>query len=764
MSHAPLTGKRVKFLPDQDLVSKTDLAGNIIFANKAFVNISGYSYQELMGAPHNIIRHPDMPASAFEDLWQKMAKGQAWTGIVQNRCKNGDHYWVRANVTPIYQNDQIIEYMSVRSEPSDSEIATASALYQAINKGCAQLPQPSKFDQLSLSGKLTGFITAIVLTLALLAITVLSSLFYLEHTLTDLITSNFITPPTDSRLKLPSQWQDAFNGVLAITMAGFGLVAAFIAGCTPSLFRQQIIGPINELNGYIRQIAQGVYRSDVNLTRCDEIGELFHAVKSMQIKLGFDIAQSKRLLNKSQRIQAALDNTSANVMIADNDNKIIYANNALKNMMLDAQQDIQTVISGFCAQQLTKQSLNVFDTEDHSLPLPQDLDNCQTLTYIIGPRYFKLSVNPVLNMAKQRLGTVYEWQDITAQLSTEQQIETLIAQATAGQLDARLATESQVGFMANISVGINALLTAVVEPIAQLKMTLNALAIGDLNQQMQGQFNGEFQDLNIALRQATDQLSSIVGNIEDSGRLIAQQSQKISEGSNSLHQRTQSHVASLEQTSANMNQMTSMVRSTAQNTHQAAELANNTTKLAENGGKISQQVINSMAQITQSSTKIGEIIGVIDDIAFQTNLLALNAAVEAARAGDQGRGFAVVAAEVRNLAQRSAMAAKEIKLLIKDSMIKVKDGGVLVDSSAEALSDIVNAIHHVSDIINNIAQSTSEQSRGIDEVNNAISDMANGTEKNSLLIKSVAVASTSMAEQAVVLKTSIDFFSQHQTS
>jgi methyl-accepting chemotaxis protein len=207
-----------------------------------------------------------------------------------------------------------------------------------------------------------------------------------------------------------------------------------------------------------------------------------------------------------------------------------------------------------------------------------------------------------------------------------------------------------------------------------------------------------------------------------------------------------------------MEEMTSTVKQNADNAREANQLALAASKQAQSGGEVVSKAVEAMSEINNSSKKIADIIGVIDEIAFQTNLLALNAAVEAARAGEQGRGFAVVAGEVRNLAQRSAGAAKEIKGLINDSVDKVDDGSRLVDETGKTLEEIVNAVKKVSDIISEIAAASQEQSSGIEEVNRAISQMDEMTQQNAALVEEAAAAGEAMNEQAGSLNELMNFF------
>ena len=233
---------------------------------------------------------------------------------------------------------------------------------------------------------------------------------------------------------------------------------------------------------------------------------------------------------------------------------------------------------------------------------------------------------------------------------------------------------------------------------------------------------------------------------------------EISQGNVDLSQRTEEQASSLQQTASSMEQLTSTVKQTADNAQQATRLSHTAHEEATKGGEVVGKTIEAMSEINAASKKIADIIGVIDEIAFQTNLLALNAAVEAARAGEQGRGFAVVAAEVRNLAQRSATAAKEIKGLINDSVEKVNHGTQLVDTSGQSLEEILNAVKKVNDIIAEIATASQEQSAGIDQINKAITQMDEVTQQNAALVEQAAAGSESLNDQAINLNQMMTVF------
>jgi len=284
------------------------------------------------------------------------------------------------------------------------------------------------------------------------------------------------------------------------------------------------------------------------------------------------------------------------------------------------------------------------------------------------------------------------------------------------------------------------------------------LSKGELTQQMQGEYQGPFAKLKEAVNGSISNLFNMVNEINSASANLASGSSEIAQGNADLSQRTEEQASSLEETASSMEEMTSTVKQNSDNARQANQMASEARGQAEKGGAVVQNAIAAMAEINTSSKKIADIIGVIDEIAFQTNLLALNAAVEAARAGEQGRGFAVVAGEVRNLAQRSAGAAKEIKSLINDSVEKVDEGSKLVNESGSTLSEIVAAVQKVNDIISEIAASGEEQSSGIEQVNKAVMQMDEMTQQNAALVEEAASASESMEEQAKGLIRLMEFF------
>ena len=514
-ANLPVTQKNYDFPGDELLVSVTNTKGEITHCNPAFVRVSGYAYEDLIGQPHNLIRHPDMPSAAFKDMWRTIAHGYPWTGLVKNRRKNGDHYWVRANVTPIMEDGKPKGYLSVRTKPDVQDVQAAQALYALMNEQAK-------------AGKET------------------------------------------MRLR-------------AGEVRYFGL---------RGLWAQ---------------------RNDIGL------------LARMALMLG-----------------------------------------------------------------------------------------------TVG----------VATMLPDMLG----WEGMQAWLSRL---------AALGVGSAWIAWRFQ---------------SRCVSGIEKANEWAAQMASCNLSTKVEHNYTGSVGTMMARLQQIQINLKAVVGDVLTEVRGFNAMSKEISHSSLDLSKRTEDQASSLVQTAASMEQIAGAVSQTADMAQQMEQQSEQSKAVVSRSGDAIQNVGQAMEHIRQSSTRMREIIGVIESIAFQTNLLALNAAVEAARAGEQGRGFAVVAGEVRALAQRSATAAKEIGGLINNTVEGINDGNARMQAAGQTIESMVEAVDRVSNSVREISKATREQSQGIAQVNASVAQLDSMTQQNAALVEESNSSANALHTNAQRLQRSVSFF------
>ena len=492
---------------------------------------------------------------------------------------------------------------------------------------------------------------------------------------------------------------------------------------------------------------------------------VFAEIQKMQANLRDDIEASRKTLRSNIRIRQALDDASSAVMMVDQECIIRYLNIAAKTLFARVEADLRQEIPGFAADSLIGQNTSVL--------MPPATGQTGTLESIkqpaefdvkIGSRRFRITLSPAFSDDGERLGTVLEWVDRTAEKAIEKEVAEIVERANQGDLSGRIDLEGKAGFFAALSQGVNELLDLSARVTDDTLRVMAALAEGRLNERIDTAYLGKYLELKDSANATVARLDETVQSILTSADHVAADAAKLSNGNARLSERTEEQAANLTQTRSSMNELTRTVGENAEYARQADKLAAETRKQAERGGAVVSDAVGAMQTISDASERMSDIIGVIDAIAFQTNLLALNASVEAARAGEQGRGFAVVATEVRNLAGRSAEAAKEIKHLIETNAAQIGAGAHLVNQSGETLSDIVAGITKVSDIVAEIAAASEAQSTAIEQINSSMEVIENMTVNNRTLVEEASSASHSLHDEAGKLAELMSFFERKNVS
>jgi len=504
-------------------------------------------------------------------------------------------------------------------------------------------------------------------------------------------------------------FDEATRRNVTIAVAAGALVVALLISWTIATGLRRSLGRAVVV---FQEIADGRYDNDIPDGGADEAGQVLAGLRSMQATLRRQIETERAAAAENARIRQALDRVSTSVILADASQTIIYINDIGTAMFARTQSEISRTLPGFAASRLLGSTLDVLAADapqQHSFI--QQLTVSQVQERKLGGCTFRIVVSAIMGRDGQRIGTVMEWTERTLEVAVESQMQSMLQAVIAGDLTQRLSLEGKSGF---------------------------------------------FEVLTRSVNHLADNIAEIVATVKLAARDVYSGAEGISQGNVNLSQRTIQQSASLETTSASVERITATVRQNAESAGRASALATSASDQAQNGGGVVAQAVRAMSDINDASRRIADIIGVIDEIAFQTNLLALNAAVEAARAGEHGRGFAVVASEVRNLAGRSATAAREIKALIQDSVRKVNDGSELVTRSGETLGQIVASIKTVSELVAEIAGASREQSLGIEQINQSVLQMDEFTQTNGSLVAQAAAASQTMAQRAGQLNTMME--------
>ena len=727
-NNQPITNEEYIIPEGLTLVSKTDLTGNITECNDAFEAASGFSRDQLIGQPHNIIRHPDVPEAVFADLWNSLKSGETWSQIVKNRRADGGFYWVRANATPIYTKGKISGYMSVRTPATEAEKSAASQAYKDIKAGKAKIQAARIFYGINWN-----------------KLNILSRL-PIQYQLPFLMLLVYIIPLSAYAIS------DGYSLLTLFGVALFGLIPPFIYGLYLNKTQK-------ETQKDLLTVASREHLGNEWFDPKTPIGKQKVAMRAVYLSAREQIEESAYQLDKARLLQTAMDQVSTNIMITDAKLNINYMNNHMLSFLEEKESTLKSALPQFKASELLGQNIDIFHKDpSHQRGLLNKLTEPYLGKITIEDTHLELYVIPVFNRVGVRTATIAEWRDKSAEVQLLHEVNATVQAAKAGQLNSRIDLSRVEGVAKELSESINELISSIEKPINETVKLAVSLSEGNLTQSLNGEYLGRFSLLQDSLNQGMDNLNALILQTQFAAQSLSNGVEQIYQGSIDLNSRTQKQAASLEETASSMEEMTAAVKQNADNSRDASNMTQTSAQQARSGVEVMHRAIEAMEEIHASSQKINDIISLIDSIAFQTNLLALNAAVEAARAGEHGRGFAVVASEVRSLAGKSAEAAKDIRGLIEDTVKKVSEGTVHVKASGDALNGIVDSISNIDQIITEIASSSNEQSEGVTLVNSSITDIDTAVQQNAALVEETAATSEELGSISKLMQTNISKF------
>lgn len=681
---------------DTVILSTANLQGDIVSCNKGFIEASGYTEKEILGKPHGVLRHPDMPKEAFKDLWDTIEDGRPWFGLVKNMRKDGRHYWVAANASPIYTNDQISGYVSVRYPATAEQKALGERLYAEIRSGQSKMPWTPKprFDRWTIAG----------ITAALVGL------------ITPYLTDNLIIDES------------------ATLLGAIGLGTIIWRTLTLAKPSQVHLKAIHDLgNGLFRAPIPGndAWTNALNLIRT-RVGQ--------NASDAFDAARESAVLT------TAMNAASTNLMVADADFNIVSINTSLAAMFSNNEARLKAQLPNFSAASVVGSNMDIFHKNPaHQRAMVASLTQPWTGELGIDGLILRLTVVPILK-GTQRLGYVVEWLDITEQRQIEQALASTIQQASQGVISNRIQTQGLQSFYLTSAQGINSLLDGLHQFMSKTIQNIGELAFNRIDKQVEGDYQGSFKMTQDAMNIALNGLNAMVGQVQFTSQEVTRAMRQLSDGVNDFSDRIQQQAAAIEETSAATTQMLSSIQQSMQGIRSVNDITRTVTEQVTEGSQIMEDALAAMQAVEASGQQIGNIVGLIDSIAFQTNLLALNAAVEAARAGEHGRGFAVVASEVRNLAGKSAEAAKDIKKLIDTSVNQIIVGSARAREASKALDAIKASVSEVNTTIEQVNQASTEQDKAIQEVNKAMNVLDGASQQSAALVEQTAASAQQVYE------------------
>ncbi len=735
----PVTDNEAQMDDTSLLVSQTNLKGIITYANPDFVKISGYSKSELIGNNHNMVRHPDMPREAFQDLWEHMKANRPWVGIVKNRCKDGGFYWVEAHVVPMIEKGNCTGYLSMRRRPSSKQISDAEKLYASMRDGSYREPLSKRFRKYNIFSGLNIIAKALLPVTALLLIFDAAIYSYFPE-----IVHSIVSDTASISDQAISSIRDT---IVLMLLALTAVLSAYILRC----IHLAVIKPTKTITRILQNITDGNYMDDVYIDGYDELSMMQLALKTMQTRQGFEIYDARRIANEATSVATGLAVSSTGIMIADTNNVITYTNKSVKKMFGDIEDKLREHLPDFDINDLIGQNIDKFHKKpSHQQHLLANLTKTHDTMVQVGDVHLNIIATPVINDEGERLGTVVEWHNRTASVHSEQEVEVIVKAAADGDFDNRIEESGKEGFYLVAAQNINKMLNTTGTSINDVVHALRGLASGDLTHKIDKNYKGLFgqlkDDVNTTIERLTEVISKVHANTDNSANTASE----VSSTSQQLGQASSEQAASLEEISSSMEQMSANVRQSADNAGQTEQIAQKAASDAEESGKAVSEAVTAMKSIAEKTS-------IIEEIARQTNLLALNAAIEAARAGEHGKGFAVVAAEVRKLAERSQKAAGEIGDLSGSTV-------VIAEQAGEKLVKLVPDIQKTAELVQEISVASREQDTGSAEINRAIQQLDQTVQRSAASAEELAASASELTGQVEEQRANMGFFTLSETA
>lgn len=702
----PITETKVPVPEHYTLISHTDLKGRITLASEQFCEISGYSREQLIGQPHNLLRHPDVPEAVFADLWQSLARDRSWSAVLKNRCANGDHYWVRASVSPLVENGRKVGYISVRRPVRAETIEQAKADYQAINQGKAVIHGAQVLSRLQWRlaclnpfrrfRRLADLPLAVGQQLLLSLLPMFASLLILG---------------------LLALWPTIQGSPLLGPAATTTVIVLLLGGSLAVLWpmSRHIRRSVHQVIDVITEVERSgrFDRRVIAEDMADELSQLGHRSNLLLARVQRSLAAANDVTHAVARGHFSARHQDA----CDGDLAVFQSglNAALGSLDLLAD-DIEQVMQALSDGDLGRRM------ESTSGPLSErvntTLDQLQGLLAGLGKSLSHLSV---------------------------------------GEFDQQLTLKAR-GELARLADTANRAMATLADSVRRIGHQLDALADGDLSERSERAFKGQLEEQRLALDNSMDHISSLVSAIKQAGLAVNKMSESLAQTGQQLAEGTQRQAAALEQTSASMEEISAASASGANHAREVAQRTNSIRETVHTGRTEMQRSQKAMQDIDQAAVEINTLVSTIDHIAFRTNLLALNAAVEAAHAGEHGRGFGIVAQEVRELANQCAEQARVIRTTVESVNTHVAEGVNQTARTAECLEQIDTSVREADQLVEQLAASTREQSQNVEQIRHTIADLDRSVQESAASAESLAQHADRLEQRAADLQQRVSGF------